>query len=332
MINTWECRNYDHFGYQLLFILRHPIEFIRTFKDNMYNWPDPANTIRKYWMKIYTRLPFQKPCRWLGSMLINRVNDSKLLDTFECRTRGKITKYYRAHCAFGKIKFYEITYIRNGKTINTFMDVFVTTLVDQEQGKKNAEAIKTVKRLIYSGWVFTRKKAEKVFKEVIKKNSEIYEGWLSYPEANEPYNVELVDNMLILLGAGEFKHKDEQFHGNVLLEKTFKETKDNIVKLWCYVTYLLSCRNDFDARMELIDIENTCSWYMFVKARQKDPNVDSWYASQMKKGNIKGAKRYLSAIRKEDKTIKEETIKDLREKLFSLKNKYLNTKYDYYRV
>ena len=93
-----------------------PIEFICTFKDNMYNWPDPANTIRKHWMKLYIRLPFQKPCRWLGSMLIDRIYDSKLLDTFYCRTRGENIKYYTASCAFGRIKFYEITHKRNEKT------------------------------------------------------------------------------------------------------------------------------------------------------------------------------------------------------------------------
>ena len=333
MINTYEYRNYNNFGYQLLYILRHPIEFVRTFKDNMYNWPDPANTIRKHWMKLYIRLPFQKPCRWLGSMLINRVYDSKLLDTFECRTRGENIKYYIASCAFGRIKFYEITHKRNGKGVNTFMDVFVTTLVDQEQGKKNAESIKTTKKLIYSGWVFTKKKAEKVFKEVVKKNSKLYKGeWKNYPEANEPYNVELVDNMLVLLGIGKFGHDNEQFNGNVLLENTFKETKDNIVKLWCYIVYLLSCPNDFNAHRELADIESTCSWYMFVQSRKKDPMIDNWYKQQIERGNVKQAKKYLSVIRKEDKTINEETVKTLREKLFNLKDKYLKEELEYYRV
>lgn len=333
MIDTREYRNYNNFGYQLLYILRHPIEFIRTFKDNMYNWPDPANTIRKHWMKLYIRLPFQKPCRWLGSMLIDRIYDSKLLDTFYCRTRGENIKYYTASCAFGRIKFYEITHKRNGKNVNTFMDVFVTTLVDQEQGKKNAEAIKTTKKLIYSGWVFTRKKAIKVFKEVIKKNSKLFKGeWKDSPEANNPYYIENVNNMLVLLGIGKFDHKDEHFDGNVILEKTFNETKDNIVKLWCYVTYLLCCRNDFNAHNELVDIENTCSWYMFVKARQKDPMIDGWYKQQMKKGKVKEAKKYISLIRKEDKNIKEDTIIRLREKLFALKEKYINEELEYYRI
>ena len=333
MIDTREYRNYNNFGYQLLYILRHPIEFICTFKDNMYNWPDPANTIRKYWMKLYIRLPFQKACRWLGSMVINRVYDSKLLDTFECRTRGNVTKYYKASCAFGKIKFEEIVYTRNGKTVNTFMDVFVTTLVNQNQGKKNAKAIKTTRKLLYSGWVFTKKKAIRVFKDIVTHNPKIFKGeWKSNPEVNQPYNIELVDNMISLLTLGKFKHGIEQFNGNVLLEKTFKETRDNIVKLWCYVVYLLCCPNDFDAHHELADIESSCSWYMFVKARQKDPKVDSFYANLIKQHKEKQAKSYLSVIRKEDKDTKQDTIIVLREKIFLLKEKFVNEELEYYRV
>ena len=42
------------------------------------------------------------------------------------------------------------------------------------------------------------------------------------------------------------------------------KTKDNIVKLWCYVTYLLTCANDFDAHTEMADIESTCSYQLPV--------------------------------------------------------------------
>lgn len=333
MINTWEYRNYNNFWYQLLFILRHPIEFVTTFKDNMYNWPDPANTIRKYWMKLYTRLPFQKPCRWLGSMLVERIYDNKVLDNFECRTRGKITKYYRASCAFGRVKFWEITYIRNGKTVNTFMDVFVTTLVDQEKGKKNAESIKTTKKLIYSGWVFTRKKAERIFKEVVKKNLKLYKGeGKNYPIAACPWWVELPDNMITILETGKFKDWNDLVGGNVLLEKTFNETKDNIVKLWCYVTYLLTCCNDFNAHAEIATIESVCSWYMFAQARKKNPKIDSFYKNLIKENKIKQAKEYLKAVKSDEKRVKEEAIEDLHRRIKELKDKYLNMEYEYYRI
>ena len=35
MINTWEYRNYNSVWYQLLFVFRHPICFIKEFEDNM---------------------------------------------------------------------------------------------------------------------------------------------------------------------------------------------------------------------------------------------------------------------------------------------------------
>lgn len=334
MINTWEYRNYNNFWYQLLFILRHPIEFIWTFKDNMYNWPDPANTIRKYWMKLYIRLPFQKPCRWLGSMLIERICDNKVLNTFECRTRGKNIKYYMTSCAFGRIKFYEIVYTRNGKSVNTFIDVVATTLLDSEKGKKNAETIKTTKKLIYSGWVFTKKKAEKVFKEVVEKNSKLYQSeYRNYPTASCPWWVELPDNMTSILETGNFKLRDDLLAGgNILLEETFNKTKDNVVKLWCYVTYLLTCCNDFDAHVEIADIESVCSWYMFVKARQKNPKVDSFYVNLLKEGKKEQAKNYLKAIKSDEKRVKKEAIEDLHKRIKVLKDKYLAMPYEYYRI
>lgn len=332
MIDTREYRNYNNFWYQALYILRHPIEFILTFKSSMYSWPDPANTVRRYWMKLYTRLPFQKPCRWLGSMLIERICNSKILNTFECRTRDKNIKYYKASCAFGRIKFYEIVYTRNGKFVNMFMEV-VNNLLSNATGKKNTETIKTTKKLIYSGWVFTKNKAEKTFKEVVKNNLKLYKSeYQNYPTASCPWWVELPDNMTAILETGNFKSYDTWDVNNILLEETFNKTKDNIVKLWCYVTHLLTCRNDFGAHVEITDTESVCSWYMFAKAREKDPTVDSYYANLIKEGKKEQAKRYIKAIKIDDKRVKKEAIEDLHKRIKVLKDKYLTMPYEYYRI
>ena len=330
MINTWRCRNYDSLWYQLLFLFRHPIAFIRTFKEEMYAWPSLPNTIRKQWMKIYTRLPFQKACRWLGHELIYRVYDNKILDTFECRTRGKITKYYYADCAFGRIKFFEKTYIRNGKTCNIFFDCFVTTLVDEEKGKKNATETKTKVKTIYKGWVFTKKKAFRLLRDIIKKNSKIFTGeYKTYPEAAESYLVKLTDNMFSILRTGKFD--DENLIDQIHLAEIYKNNKDHIVRLWAYLSHLLSCPNDFNAHYEISQLALICNGYVFDKIRLKDPTIDNFYMNLIKDGKEKQAKKYLREIRKDNKYYKEEAYKRLEKDIQELRNKYLTMPYEYYR-
>ena len=200
MIDTREYRYSNNMWQASLFAFRHPICFIKEFKDNMYTWPSLENTIREKWMKLYKRLPFQKACRWLGSELIERVSDSKLLDNFECRTRDANTKYYFATCHFGYIKFEEKQYLYKGKACNLFMDFTVAGLVGDESAKTKAEQTKTKVKVLYKGWVFSKKKAEKVLKQIIKKNPKIYKSeYQNYPEAAIPYLVEYPEHMLMLL-------------------------------------------------------------------------------------------------------------------------------------
>ena len=162
--------------------------------------------------------------------MINSVYDSKLLDDFYCRTRGKVTKYYTAKCNFGRFKFIETVYTRNGKTVNTFMDCFVTTLVDQEQGKKNAESIITTNKTIYSGWVFTKKKAFKLYRQIVLDNMDIFGGEdKPHPEVHDPYRLMHIDDMYSILETGKIK-----YYGTICslyLDKIFTETKDKYVKL-----------------------------------------------------------------------------------------------------
>lgn len=330
MINTWECRNYNSIWYQLLFVFRHPIYFIKEFKDNMYTWPSLENTICEKWLKVYKRLPFQKACRWLGSELIERVSDSKLLNNFECRTRGANTKYYFATCRFGYIKFEEKQYIYKGKSCNLFMDFTVAGLVGDESAKTKAEQTKTKVKVLYKGWVFSKKKAEKVLKHVIKKNPKIYKSeYQNYPEAAIPYLVEYPERMLRLLDTGKLPWDEIN---DINLYMIYNNTKDKIEKLWCYVMHLLSCRNDFNAHNELTDIASACDWYLFNKARMKDPMVDAHYASLMKQGKEKQAKKYINLIKKEYKDYKKSSIKEVKEKINGLKEYYLSMPFDYYRI
>ena len=330
MIDTYEYRYSNNMWYASLFALRHPIRFIKEFKDNMYNWPSLENTIREKWMKLYKRLPFQKACRWVGAELIDRVSDSKLLDTFECRTRDANTKYYFATCRFGYIKFEEKKYIYKGKACNLFMDFTVAGLVGDKSAKTKAEQTKTKTKVLYKGWVFTKSKAERILKQVIKKNSKIYKSeYQNYPEAAIPYLVEYPEHMLMLLDTGKLPW-DEIDDTN--LRMIYNNTKDNIEKLWCYIMHLLACRNDFNAHNELTDIASTCDWYLFNKARMKDPMVDAHYASLMKQGKEKQAKKYINLIKKDCKNYKESSIKEAKEKINKLKEYYLNMPFGYYRI
>lgn len=334
MINTWHCRNYNSIWYQLLFVFRHPIAFIRTFKEEMYAWPSLPNTIRKHWMKIYTRLPFQKACRWLGHELIYRVYDNKILDTFECRTRGKITKYYFANCAFGKVKFYEKTYTRNGKTCNIFMDCFVTTLVDQEQGKKNAEETKTEVRMLYKGWVFTKKKAFRILKEVINNNKEIYAGKgkdsYKYPTANEPWLVEKADVMFDILKKGKSLKSDTIY--DTICQQFWDKYDDNVYKLYAYVSNLLHCINDWGAHRELAEILASCDNYIFHQEFLKNPIVDWNYKNMVEDGKTEDQlKTYYDIQIKLHNDLDKSVKKELKKRIQTVKDKWLNIPYDYYR-
>ena len=330
MINTWDYRYSNNMWYASLFALRHPIHFIKEFKDNMYNWPSLENTIREKWMKLYKRLPFQKYCRWLGSELIERVNDSKILDNFECRTRDANTKYYFATCYFGYIKFEEKQYLYKGKACNLFMDFTVAGLLGNTCAKTKAEQTKTKVKILYKGWVFSKKKAEKVLKQIIKKNPKIYKSeYQNYPEAALPYLVEYPERMLNLLNTGKLPWNDiDSKH----LYDIYDNSKDNIEKLWCYIMHLLACRNDFNAHIELVDIASACDWYLFNKARMKDPMIDNFYASLIKQDKEKQAKAYIRSVKKDNKNYKEKAKKEIEEKINILKEKYLNMPFSYYRI
>lgn len=285
--------------YQILGAICHPIRFVKEFGFEKEVYRSLQYHICDFFQKLYTYLPFQKPCRWLGNMLCLRINDCKMLDSFSCRTRDKNTKYYFARCKFGHIKFLQVSYMRNGKPSNVFFDITVASLLNEEEGKKNAKETKPTVTVLYSGWVFTKKKAMQVFKEIVQKHRDIFVNY-TYPTANDPILVEIPIKMLKLLKTG--KIGENEIYDSIL-EDIFNNTNDKIEKLWCYVTHLLTCINDFRAHDKLAGIHLLCTNYIYSRNSKDKPIVT-----------------------------KVEYKKDIIKAINDLSKYYLDEELDYYRI
>lgn len=257
-IINWDKIDTDSFWGGLFFTICHPI-YSWKYERNCYDsflWKCNDFFTRKMWKYM----PLNKYCRWLGHVLVHSVSDGKYIDTFWESCYGKNVAY-RAFCAFG------------------YVHVFA-------QSKK--------KKTIYKGWVFTKSKAMRVFKEVIKKNKKIYEN--KYLDVYEPYYMKLTDNMLEILHTGTIKEKEELYLQNTNLDYIFKHSKDNIEKLWCYVTDLMTCVNDFDCHQGYAHICHTCDLYLYHHlAMKKDPTIDYTYRLTLEKRGEKEAKKWLNS-------------------------------------
>lgn len=279
-------------------------------------------------------LPFAKPGRFLCSELIYRIPGCKVLNTFYCRTYGENQKYYSTECFLGKVKFYEISYVRNRKNVNIFADVVITTLLNEQEGKKNAEKIKTKKKLIYSGWVFTKSQAFKTLKHIIISNKKIYnpdgDNDLAYI-ADAFYLRSVIDPLKSILNTGKLHNKDYNIY-STHLETIYKSSKDNIERVWCYVTYLLSCINDFQAHSELAKISLICTNYLYEQEFKKNPMIDSFYSNLYKANRIKEAEKYKKSSLRDIKENKEKTIVLLNKAIDELAEKYINMPYSYKRI
>lgn len=333
IINWDKFKIYDSFWGGLFFTICHPIY---SWKYDRCCYGSFFNRMEKFFTRtIKSYMPFSKACRWLGFRLVNRVYDCKELDIFYCRTRGSVTKYYRAKCLFGYIRFEEIQYIYKGKTCNLFMDFTVAGLVGDKSAKKKAEQTKTNIKVIYKGWVFTKKKAFQVYKEVIEKNQKIYNPNLhSYPQAEDDFYVQIVDTMLMVLGKGKFEQEDSRSYiDNTLLNDRFNSSKDVVEKLWCYVTDLLTMPNDFDAHQQLATICRKCDHYLFYRAMKKNPSISYTYRTYLKNCGKKEANKFLKECLSEItgwNRIK--YINEIRDEIFKLKDYYLNKPYSYFRI
>ena len=324
MIDTTEYR-FQGGWREVLWMLRHPIIAIR---EDSSAYPTYAYNIKQFFIKIWKHLPLQKACRWLGCELIYRVYDNKLLTTFNCRTRGKITKYYFATCCFGYIKFYEKMYVRNGKTCNLFMDFTVGGLVDQENAKKNAEKTETKTRTIYRGWVFTKKKAMLLLRQIIMANDDIFYGPDNlYPTVADSYAPPIADKMLEVLKTGKCKGF---YFDDINIKAGFDAAEDNIERLYYHMLEVLGYPNDYKAHYEMAWIYRECCSYLYWKEVEKDPSIDQTCVMLMAKSLNKDVKEYIKRMRK--LYSKTSVTKSLEKKINELRDKFINQEYDYYRV
>lgn len=329
-IINWDKINTSKFWGGLFFFICHPIYSIKYDRNCMDSFPWRVN--RFFTKTIWKYMPFSKACHWLGHRLICRIYDNKILDDFYCRTYGENTKYYMAKANFGHVTFYQIEYRCGKKNINTFVDVFIGALVDEKQAKKNAEKIKVIKTKIFSGWVFTKKKAFCLFKEIVLKNQKIFNPKKdSYPEVEQDYYMQYTDQMINILNTSKLNTNGlHDYIDCTHLEKIFNGSKDNIEKLWCFVTDLLSCANDFNAHVQLSQIANICDRYIYHKEMKKHPEIDFTYKMLLKKCGKKEAEKYKQETCKMN--TKQKIIPELFIAIGDLRKHYCAQEYEYYRI
>lgn len=331
IINWNKINTFRGWGRVLVWIC-HPIETYKRDKNcyGTFVWK-LGEFFHDGWKKL---LPFAKPSRFLGSELIYRVYDSKLLDTFQCRTRGENTKYYFSYCLFGFVKFYEIVYKRNGKNVNTFMDVFVTTLVDEEQGKKNVEQITTHKRVIYSGWVFTKAQAIKTLVKIIKNNADVYNpnGDNEYAYLAKPHYMDYIVTPLRLILRGCKRLSIAEDITSFKLVDNYVGNTSRVWRLYWYVLHLMSCKNDFQAHDELADICLLCIEYTNGELLRINPMRDTFYYNLCKQHRYEAAKEYEKITLANYNKNKKQIVVQLNEAVENLAKKYMNLPYSYKRV
>lgn len=308
----------------------HPIEM---YKCEKCYYGTIVWKINKFFEDSWKRLlPFAKPCRWLGSTLVNRVTDSKLLDTFYCRTCGKDTKYYKATCCFGWVKFVEISHTYKNKPVNLFLDITVAALAGDKNVEKKTKKIVTKTKVLYAGFVFTKKQAQTEAANIILNNPTVYKRDYINPLLNMPYaHRTVVQQSRNVLFHGKFLDNENELVGDEYLSGLFKASKDNIEKLLVYTLYLLSCRNQFNAREMLLEVKSECEHYIFAKRFKQNPTVDGFYVN-LKKRNKKAAEDYVKTQNKTFKNIKKETLTQINTLLQNQELKYCNEELKYYRV
>ena len=295
-IINWDKINIYKFWGGLFFTICHPIYSWKYEKDCYGSFPWK---VREFFTNIMWKyMPFSKASRWLGHTLVQRTYDSKYIDWNWANCYGK-NKAYLAKCGFGYVHVY---------------------------AKSNlSKSIKT----IYKGWVFTKKKAMRVLKEVILANPKVYNpDGTSYPEVCNSYYMTYTDDMMNLLMTG--KVKERAYLDQTYLSIKFKESKDNICKLWCYVTDLMCCRNDFEAHTLLSDIVSKCDMYLYYQQAKIDPTIDYTYNLTLRNRGPKEAAKWInSQIRYYNKKrITKELIKHIQD----LRDFYMNQQFEYYRV
>ena len=304
-IINWKKLNTFKFWPGLFFTICHPI----------YAWRYDRNCMDSFlWrcMKFFTEtikgyIPFSNACRWLAAELLYHLANTKYIDRFCCREYGDYTTYYKAWAMFGYYSVYQLYYAKTGKTY----------------------AEKPIKTKVVSGWVWRKKTAMKLLKQIIMMNYAIYKSkYQSRPEIANPWVMHIVDDMQSVLYTGKFV--TEACIDSQIYEDRFKSTHDNIEKLWCYVAYLLSCPNDFYNHEQIARIFRACDEYLFYKEMKTRPEIDFTYRRILKNQSKTAAKKWqVQEVKEHNKT---EMTRRIQEEIDQLREFYLNQPYEYYRV
>lgn len=308
-IINWRKINTATFVGGLFFTICHPF-YVYKYDRNTCCANGFLDYTRNLFVSILPKyMPFSKACRWLTHELIHRIDDTKYLDTFYARKVGAYTTYYSGHALFGHYSIYEIYW--------------------KPTAKGNLKTPRKTK--LFSGWVFTKKKAMNLLKKIIVENPKIYNpngNW--HPEAKDPYLLQIVDKMEQILIAGKIESGEEYEIDSHIYERRYYKTRDKIEKLWCYVAHLLSCPNDFSAHLELAWIFRACDDYLYYKDMKKDPMIDETYKLTLKRCDLKEARKWLNQMSKEHSFNK--TYNDLLKQIEELREHYYNIPHDYFRI
>lgn len=109
------------------------------------------------WFIFRLYLPWNKWAYFTGQRFIYCANNTKLLTDTSCRTRGEKQLYYSIKVGFGFLKIIETEWLdEEENNCNTFLNYFIGSTLHKKE------------RIIYKGFVFSKKKAYKLlykFKE-----------------------------------------------------------------------------------------------------------------------------------------------------------------------
>ena len=303
IINWNKVNTYSFFG-GLFFTICHPI-YAWKYDRNCYG--SFLNRCENFFKRdMWKYMPCSKACRWLAHNLVHRAYDTKYIDDFYSRQCGDFTTYFSGKALFG--------YYR------------VTKLYWKHQGNGYAKSPK--KTIIASGFVWRKKTAFKLFKKIILANPKIYNPkGDAYPEVEDRYYMKYTDYMLDILHTGKMEHN---YIDATHLDLIYKHSKDNIEKLWCYVSDLLLCRNDFDAHEFLVNIESACDIYIYHKNMKSDPTIDFTYNNTLKRlGKAEAEKWKNSQVRQHSKA---KMLPQIEQKIEELRQFYIDMSYEYYRI
>lgn len=304
IINWNKINTYSFWG-GLFFTVCHPI-YAWKYDRNCYG--SFLNKCEKFFrFTVWSYMPFSKACRWLTHELIHRAYNTKYIDTFYARQYGDYSTYYSGKAMLGHYSIEKLYY----------------------KPTKRGYAKNPVETKIASGWVFTKRKAIKLFKQIIDANDDIYNpSGNKYPTIKNPTFMSYrVDNMLEILCFGKKDVMIEQTY----LNDIYQTSKDNIEKLWAYVSDLLCCQNDFEAHQLLANICDKCDAYIYwYKMMKKEPMKDYTYKKLVKAGKKEDAEKFRKDMMKDHS--KNKMIDQIKKEIKALTDFYLNQELEYYRI